>query len=287
MKKFIAIVILCLTACTAPGPKFTSLPPPSDGSSILYFMKTKSMTGLDTIFTLDGASIGRIDADQYSWVKVRPGTYVVRTEDEASPYILKMKVNKLNLQIEIEPNKEYYIERLDEAAAGSRQYNAILRVLPKNMAINRISNLNMSASQASGIVSGAPRVMPKPQKDKATVFFYRSSKNSSGIDLDIVITANGKEICSLGSQMYAFKYLNEGEYTMRATWPALEKPLFDSQYKEKSINISLAKGKTYYVNYKAIQHGLYDIETSFAEEGEEKAMANIARSSYQEGCKID
>ncbi len=85
--------------------------------------------------------------------------------------------------------------------------------------------------------------------------------------------------------MYAFKYLDEGKYMMQATWPALEKPLFNSQYNDRSLNITVEKGKTYYINYTVIQNGLRDIETNFTEENEEKAAASIARSSYQENCR--
>ncbi len=177
MKKYIAIVTLCLTACAAPGTKFTSLPLPSDGNSTLYFMKTKSMTGLDTIFTLDGKPIGRIDKGQYSWTTVQPGTYVLRTEDEASPHLFKMKVNKLNIQIEIEPNKEYYIERLDESAEGRLDYQAILRAVPKSMAMNRISDLNISANQTSNTVSKAQKIIPTKKKIKQPFFYIDPAKN--------------------------------------------------------------------------------------------------------------
>ena len=125
----------------------------------------------------------------------------------------------------------------------------------------KIILLILATAIISGCFAGLERVeyreAPKPTlSDKtANVYIYRSSKGKPFIARgDVNIYANSSNIASLSYNEFTWVSLRPGDYNFKSSWDLFDKPLFEGGHlDEKSFDLKVVAGKTYYINYEITQ----------------------------------
>ena len=97
---------------------------------------------------------------------------------------------------------------------------------------------------------------PKPilTDNSAIVYIYRSSKGKPYTYGSLNIDINNDNTVNLSYNEYTWVTLKPGQYTFKAYWPPLEKPLFEgSNFDEKSFELIVLPGQSYFINYEITQ----------------------------------
>jgi predicted extracellular nuclease len=97
---------------------------------------------------------------------------------------------------------------------------------------------------------------PKTQSDMSLVHLYRAGNIHAANVGDVNIYANEEFIFGARNNGYTWVYLKPGQYTFKAEWSMMDKPLFESGlYDSKNITLTVKENKQYYINYRVNEVG--------------------------------
>ena len=143
--------------------------------------------------------------------------------------------------------------------------------------------------------------IPPLNEEMATIFVYRTGAYSSGMEHGIVnIFINDDIIFGAVHKGYTWFYLKPGKYEFRAMWTVATKPLFEGGlFDEKKLDLTVEKGKRYFVTYqvwdfseksaysdfgligKMLEPKRKNVEVNFKEESEEQGMSDLQACRFQ------
>jgi hypothetical protein len=90
--------------------------------------------------------------------------------------------------------------------------------------------------------------------EMARVFFYRVGDGKFFGPSGVYVYEQGKRISELNSYRYSTHFFKPGAYRFSAKWDLMRKPLFEGiDLGEKTLEINLKAGETYFINYKITQ----------------------------------
>ncbi len=115
------VVAASLSACSATGPKFSSLAKPSEDSAVVYFVRQSSnAAGARAInIAINGVPFAELHSGGYTYARLKPGQY----EFEQSFNVIYGDVaalrHKRNVEASVEGGKEYFVLFLASSGRGT------------------------------------------------------------------------------------------------------------------------------------------------------------------------
>ncbi len=283
MKRILLCLAIFLSGCatTATGPDFTPAPTPAPGQGLLYLMRSPLVGGEENAvaFAVDGQDVVQLQSKGYSWLHLPAGTHHVKTEHRS---LLHGASGKMNIVVDVKPGAQYFVERLDEMVKYP-QYLSQLKVSDPAAANDTIKAYKYTPAIAAPTAPSAP-AEPQADASKATVYLYRSARQSAHIDMDIILTMDGKKVCSMEDRHYTVVYLEPGDHDIKAAWDPWKKPFFASAYEDKALRITVASGKKYHVNFQISGRDGTLFEAALVQESEPQAQQNLSLATHQRDC---
>jgi hypothetical protein len=283
MKKLLLCLIVVLSGCAnlATGPDFTPAPTPPQGSALVYLMRSPLIGGdeNEVVFALDGQDVVSLQSKGYSWLYLPVGRHHVKSEQRS---LLHGAGGRMNIVLDVQSEGPYFVERVDTMRQYP-QYLSELKIVDPRQAGETIKTYKYTPVSATPSASDASPE-PKLEANKALVYLYRSSRQSAHIDIDIILSADGKKVCSMEDRHYTLVSLEPGRHQIKAEWNPWKKPFFADAYADKSLDVTVEAGKKYYVGYQISGQNGTLFGTKLVEENEAQAQPNLSLATYQRDC---
>ncbi len=277
------VLIGALAACatTASGPAFAPAPTPPQGSGLMYLMRSPLVgnDAAEVAFVVDGQDVAELNSKGYTWLHLPAGRHNVKTEYRS---VLHGAAGKMNISVDVQAGGQYFVERVDQMVTYP-QYLSQLKLVPPAVASETIKAYRYTPAAAPQASASAPE--PVADASKATVYLYRSGRQPAYIDLDIILSVDGKKLCGMDDRRYAVFQLDPGRHDIKAEWDPWKKPFFAKAYDDKSLSLAVEGGKKYHVSYQVNGRDGVLYDTALVSETEAQAQANLALATLKNDCK--